>query len=115
MPEGDLSAKRQEGQAEGNRGHQGLGDKHDPAAVGPIGNGSSQQGKNDHRQDAGQANPTQGDRLVGEGADVPVKGPDLHLGAGNRDCQAGPKQPELAMMKRWGNAEVQAQVPQSRR
>ncbi len=53
--------------------------------------------KNDDRQDARQPNPAQGDRLVGQGADVPEQRPGLHLGAGNGDGQPNPQVAETAV------------------
>ena len=105
MHQAGLTGEGEERQSQGDQGHHALGDEQDPAAVGNVGEGATDEREDDDRQDAGQPDAAQGDGLVGEGADVPEERPDLHLAAGERDQQAEPEQAVFAVAEGWGEVE----------
>jgi len=82
----------QDCQRQSNQRQQALGDEENLAAVERICHRSTDQGKDNDRQDARQPDPAQRERVrpAGQVADMPEERRDLHLRAGDGDEQARP-------------------------
>ena len=119
MPEGNAAGKGQDCQRQGDQSQKTLGDEQDPAPVISICHRPADGGKQDYRQDTGQADPAQRERIgvAGQRADVPEEGRDLHLRSGDRNEQPQPQIEVPAVFERRRDVQFHSgdQVPQSRR
>ena len=79
QPDRNLSKLGQQSQSERQQRSSRLGDEQDLPAVERIGDHAADQRKNDDRQNARQPYPTERNRLIRQGADMPEQRPDLHL------------------------------------
>ena len=93
-----MPGEGQEAQDQSQKCGAGLRNEYDRPAVIRIGNRTTNQRKHNHRQDARQANPADGYWLISQRADVPKDGPNLHLGAGDRDQLSEPKVKKATML-----------------
>ena len=83
-PDADGAKISEHPQRQGGSQHGGLGDEQHPPAVERIRHQPADQRKQDDRDEPCQPHPADSQRLVGEGTQMPVDRPGLHLGAGNR-------------------------------
>ena len=82
-PDADGAKIGEHPQRQGGSQHGGLGDEQHPPAVESIRHQPADERKQDDRDEPCQPHPADRQRLVGEGAQMPVDRPGLHLGAGN--------------------------------
>ena len=83
-PDADGAKISEHPQRQGGAQHGGLGDEQHPPAVESIRHQPADERKQDDRDEPCQPHSADSQRLVGEGAQMPVDRPGLHLGAGNR-------------------------------